>query len=55
VAYQKDIHLRIAVSATNLSAVQPQVPEAKVSFDAVIDCIDLARELGILSQKGSSI
>jgi hypothetical protein len=55
VAYQKDVLVRIPVSATNLSAVPPPLSKTKVSVDAVSDLIDLARQLGILYEKGDPI
>jgi hypothetical protein len=51
-SYQKDILIRIPVLATNLSAIPPLLSEAKISFDAVRELLDLANQLGILSQKG---
>jgi hypothetical protein len=51
-AYQKDVLIRIPVMATNLSAIAPLLSEAKISFDAVRELLDLANQLGILSQKG---
>jgi hypothetical protein len=53
VAYQKDILIRIPVQATNLSTIPLLLSEAKVSFDAVRELLDLASQLGISSQKGS--
>jgi len=53
VTYKKDILLRIPFSATNLSASQPALSNAKISYDAVTELIDLARQLNILHQEGN--
>jgi len=55
VAYQKDILIRIPVGATNLCALPPNLTKTKLSFDAVSELLDLARQLGISPEKGGAI
>jgi hypothetical protein len=55
VTYQRDILLRIPVSATNLSPVPQFLSKTKVSFDAVSELLDLARQLGISFKEGGPI
>jgi len=55
VAYQKDILIRIPLEATSLCAQLPNLTKTKLSFDAVSELIDLARQLGISPKKGSVI
>jgi hypothetical protein len=55
VAYQKDILIRIPVEATSLCTQLPDLTKTKLSFDAVSELIDLARQLGISLKKGSVI
>jgi hypothetical protein len=55
VTYQRDILLRIPLSATNLSVPRPALSNAKVTFEAVTELIDLARQMKILHQKGDVI
>jgi hypothetical protein len=55
VAYQKDILIRIPVCATSLSAEPPSLTKTKLSFDAVSELLDLARQLGISPEKGGAI
>jgi hypothetical protein len=52
--YQKDIFVRVPVSATSLSPDPTPLLKTKVSFDAVTDLLDLARQLEISSQEGIS-
>jgi hypothetical protein len=55
VAYQKDVLVRIPVSATSLSATPPPLSKTKVSFEAVSELVDLARQLGVFSKEGGPI
>ncbi len=55
VAYQKDILLRIPVDATNICGQPPNLTKTKLSFDAVSELLELARQLGISPPKGGSI
>ena len=55
VAYQKDILIRIPVCATNLCAEPPPFSKTKLSFDAVSELLDLAKQLGISLKKGDTI
>ena len=55
VAYQKDILLRIPVCATNLFAEPPPLIKTKLSFDAVSELLELARQLGIYPISRSAI
>jgi hypothetical protein len=54
-AYKKDVLVRIPVSATSLFPVPQSLARAKISLDAVVELIDLARQLGISSPEGSTI
>jgi hypothetical protein len=40
------------VSATNLSFIPPAQGEAKLTFEAIVELVDLARELNVSSKKG---
>jgi hypothetical protein len=55
VAYQKDILIRIPVCATSLCAEPPPLTNTKLSFDAVCELIELARQLAISPKKGGAI
>ena len=55
VAYQKDILIRIPVCATSLCAEPPLLSKTKLSFDAVSELLDLAKQLGISLEKGDAI
>ncbi len=55
VAYQKDILMRIPVSATSLCAQPTPLTKTKLSLEAVSELLDLARQLGIYPHKGGAI
>jgi hypothetical protein len=55
VAYQKDILIRIPVCATSLCAQPSPLTKTKLSFDAVSELFDLARQLGIYPYIGGKI
>ena len=55
VAYQKDILIRIPVSATSLCDQPTSLTKTKLSLDAVSELLDLARQLGIYPHKGGAI
>jgi hypothetical protein len=55
VTYQRDILLRIPVSATSLFPAPQRLSKTKVSFDAVSELLDLARQLGIFFEEGGPI
>jgi len=55
VAYQKDILIRIPVCATSLCAEPPNLSKTKLSFDAVSELLELAKQLGISPKKGGAI
>jgi hypothetical protein len=55
VAYKKDILMRIPVGATNLCAQPTPLTKTKLSFEAVSELLDLARQLGIYPHKGGAI
>jgi hypothetical protein len=55
VAFQKDILVRIPVCATSLCAEPPPLSKTKLSFDAVSELLDLARQLGISPKKRGAI
>ena len=55
VAYQKDILIRIPVCATSLCAEPRPLSKTKLSFDAVSELLDLAKQLGISPKKGGAI
>jgi len=54
VAYQKDILVRIPVCATSLCTEPPPLSKTKLSFDAVSELLDLAKQLGISFNKGGA-
>jgi hypothetical protein len=55
VSYQKDILIRIPICATSLSADPPHLAKTKLSFDAVSELLELAKQLGISPNKGGTI
>ncbi|WP_459903988.1 hypothetical protein, partial [Desulfosarcina cetonica] len=53
VAYQKDIHKHIPISATNLSVNPIPLCQTKISFEAVSELVGLIRQLGVLKMEDS--
>ncbi|VTR68035.1 hypothetical protein DESC_670009 [Desulfosarcina cetonica] len=52
-AYQKDIHKHIPISATNLSVNPIPLCQTKISFEAVSELVGLIRQLGVLKMEDS--
>jgi len=55
VVYRKDVLLRIPVTATSLFPAPRPLQMAKISLDAVIELVDLTRQLGISSPEGGTV